>query len=123
MVTQTVTRENVQFAEPWSITEDHNGYEKIFVPRENGAVFTKNTKYDRHFVSFKSRRGAEQFLIKHGAKVAEQAPEPILIRGPRELRWNRVTREYELVEVTPEMVERSRRRGAYVQEFDPCGVA
>lgn len=50
-------------------------------------------------------------------------PEPILIRGPRELRWNRVTGQYELVEVTPEMVEQTRRRSAYVQEFNPCGVA
>lgn len=50
-------------------------------------------------------------------------PEPILIRGPRELRWNRVTREYELVELTPEQVEMSQSRAAYVQEFDPCGVA
>lgn len=52
-----------------------------------------------------------------------EAPEPILIRGPRELRWNRVTGQYELVEVTREMVEASRKRSAYVQEFDPCGVA
>lgn len=52
-----------------------------------------------------------------------EAPEPILIRGPRELRWNRVTGQYELVEVAPEMVEQSRRRSAYVQEFNPCGVA
>lgn len=52
-----------------------------------------------------------------------EAPEPILIRGPRELRWNRVTREYELVEVTPEQVEMSKRRALYVQEFNPCGVA
>lgn len=52
-----------------------------------------------------------------------EAPEPILIRGPRELKWNRVTREYELVELTPEQVEMSQSRAAYVQEFDPCGVA
>lgn len=49
-------------------------------------------------------------------------PEPILIRGPRELRWNRVTGEYDLVEVTPEMVEQSKRRAAFVAMFDPCGV-
>lgn len=52
-----------------------------------------------------------------------EAPEPILIRGPRELRWNRVTREYEWVELTPEMVEQSERRAAFVAEYNPCGVA
>lgn len=48
-------------------------------------------------------------------------PEPIRII--RERRWNRVTRQYELVEVTPEMIKADRQRSAYVQEFDPCGVA
>ena len=51
-----------------------------------------------------------------------EAPEPILIRGPRELKWNRVTGKYVTVEVTPEQVEMSKRRAAYVQEFNPCGV-
>ena len=55
--------------------------------------------------------------------TVEQAPEPILIRGPRELKWNRVTGQYELVEVTPEMVEATRRREQYVEQFNPCGVA
>lgn len=51
-----------------------------------------------------------------------EQPEPILIRGPRELRWNRVTGQYELVEVTPEQVEQSRRREAFVAQFNPCGL-
>lgn len=52
-----------------------------------------------------------------------EAPEPILIRGPRELKWNRVTGTYELVELTPEMVEQTRKRDQYVAMFNPCGVA
>lgn len=50
-----------------------------------------------------------------------ERPEPIRII--RERRWNRTTRQYDLVIVTPEMVEADRRRSAYVQEFNPCGVA
>ena len=54
---------------------------------------------------------------------ATEHPGPILIRGPRELKWNRVTGQYELVEVTPEQVEQDKRRAAFVAMFNPCGVA
>lgn len=124
----STTREATQglvFAEPWSITEEYEDFGiKIYVPREFGAVFSKNTKYDRHFISFKSRRGAEQFLLRHGAQTApiENVPEPILIRGPQERRWNRVARQYESVMLTQEQIEASRRREHYVAMFDPCNI-
>ena len=67
----TAKKRQIVFEEPWSITTDNDGYGIIYIPREFGAVFSKNTKYDRCFVSFKSRKGAENFLLKHGAKAKE----------------------------------------------------
>lgn len=78
---------------------------------------------DRSQIDFEMRNRRMNEGTISATVVPVEHPEPILIRGPRELRWNRVTREYELVELTPEQVEMSQSRAAYVQEFDPCGVA
>jgi len=44
--------------------------------------------------------------------VAQQRPEPI-----RERRWNRVTRQFEWYDVTPAMIEATKRREQYCAEF------
>ena len=51
----------------------------------------------------------------------DERPEPIRII--RERRWNRTTRQYETVIVTREQLVADRQRSAYVQEYNPCGVA
>lgn len=70
------------------------------------------------------KKGSNSMLSQTGTleNTVVEAPEPILIRGPRELKWNRVTGTYEWVELTPEMVEQSKRRAAYVAAFNPCGL-
>lgn len=50
----------------------------------------------------------------------DERPQPIRII--REKRWNRTTRQYELVVVTRELIEQTRRREAFVAAFNPCGL-
>lgn len=47
--------------------------------------------------------------------VEQQVPEPMRII--RERRWDRVSRQYATVEVTPAMLEATRRREQYVRDF------
>lgn len=55
-----------------------------------------------------------QTPIRH--KTNEQQPEPI-----RVIKW--IGGRYQTVTLTPEMVEQSKRRAAFVAEFNPNGVA
>ncbi len=55
----------------YSIKKSNNGYSEIYLPQENGEYFSKTTTYDRHLVSFKTRKGAEKFLLRQGAKSEE----------------------------------------------------
>ncbi len=55
----------------YSIQKSHNGEHEIYVPKENGELFERTTSLDRHMISFKTRTGAEKFLIKQGAKPEE----------------------------------------------------
>lgn len=54
--------------------------------------------------------------FKQALAEQEQAPEPI-----RVIKW--VGGRYVTVELTPEQVEQSKRRAAFVAEYNPCGVA
>ena len=57
-----------------------------------------------------SRRRFKQALAEQ-----EQAPEPI-----RVIKW--VGGRYQTVTLTPEQVEATRRREAFVAQFNPCGL-
>ncbi len=55
----------------YSIQKSHNGEHEIYIPKENGELFERTTSLDRHMISFKTRTGAEKFLVKQGAKPEE----------------------------------------------------
>ncbi len=57
----------------YSIEKYNNGYETVYLPKENGEVFAINGARDRWMKTFKTQNAAVKFLIKQGAKPEEIA--------------------------------------------------